>query len=174
MAKKKPKPTAANDLNDYIRYELAQPFMAKTLTAFDKDFHPHPHDRKFWTAVCSPELELSFVVHVAVAGRMRELVGYLITEYTGKSFIEIHRLLVAPHRRRIKVATRLLLTAIAEKPYSANKLIYTVPENDLDTQVFLRASGFKAKAPLVKDAFPGYNHPDGIKFIWREHIDGMA
>lgn len=81
--------------------------------------------------------------------------------------VQITRLLVAPDKRRAKIATRLMLSVKAAMPPMIDKLQFVVPELDLDTQLFLRRLEFKARLPLKANAFPGYENENGISFVWR-------
>jgi hypothetical protein len=82
--------------------------------------------------------------------------------------VTIDRMLVIPEYRRIKVGTRLLLRCISDFPPGVTKLSYVVPEGDLDTQMFLKTAGFKARLPIKENYFPDYQTVNGIRFIWDE------
>jgi GNAT superfamily N-acetyltransferase len=155
-----------NDIKNWVNYYVADEHVARSLYSIDKAFHPHPAGKRYWqTVVASEETKL---VHFAMHIKTRLCLGYLVTQYTGKSAVNIERMLVIPEYRRIKVGTRLLLRCIADMPPGIHKLAYVVPEGDLDTQLFLKATGFKARLPIKENHFPDYQSVNGIRFTWDE------
>jgi hypothetical protein len=166
MPKKRPKPS--NDLDRYVSITVADPFYTKPLAAVDKTYHPHPMPRKWWSNRCAMDMEIDTVVHAAVDGQTKIVLGYIVSSWDGNSrAVTIERLLVSPQFRRSKVATQLLLRVKADMPPITDRLIYVVPELDLDTQLFLKETGFKARLPLKANAFPGYVNENGILFVRR-------
>lgn len=155
-----------NDLKAFINYYIADEHVTRSLYSIDKAFHPHPAGKRYWqNAVTSEDTKL---VHFAMHIKTRLCVGYLVTEFTGKQFVSIERMMVIPEYRRIKVGTRLLLRCVADLPPGVSKLSYVVPEGDLDTQLFLKNTGFKARLPLKENHFPDYQNVNGIRFTWDE------
>jgi hypothetical protein len=122
--------------------------------------------KRYWQGVILDDP--NYLVHYAMHVGSRMCLGYLVTKYTGRQSVTIERMLVSPEQRRIKIGTRLLLRCVSDKPPGAGKLVYVVPEGDLDTQLFLKSTGFRAKLPIKEGHFPGYANPNGIRFIWDE------
>jgi len=73
--------------------------------------------------------------------------------------------------RRIRIASRLLLRVLADKPFTVTKLVYTVPEQDIISQLFLKSVGFEAKLPLRQNASKTTETGVGIRFEWNEVQD---
>jgi GNAT superfamily N-acetyltransferase len=161
LPKRTPKP------EKYISVSGAGEFHTRQIAAFDNRYHPHPMPRKWWSARLS-ELDPDTLVHIAFCDHTRKIFGYAVSYWpiTGKA-VSITRLLVAPDKRRAKIATRLMLSVKAAMPPMIDKLQFVVPELDLDTQLFLRHLEFKARLPLKANAFPGYANENGISFVWR-------
>ena len=65
----------------------------------------------------------------------------------------------------------MLLRVLADKPIEVSRLVYTVPEEDLESQLFLKSVGFIATMPLRRNAFPDTESGIGIKFEWNETAD---
>lgn len=169
MPKKKPKPKPSNDLDRYVSITVADAFYAKPVVALDNMYHPHPMPRKWWSQRLALDLEIDTVVHTAVHGETKIVMGYIVSSWDGQSdSVSITRLLVAPSFRRTKIATMLVLRVQADMPPITNKPTFLVPELDLDTQLFLKDTGFRAKVPLKANAFPGYVNENGILFIRKE------
>lgn len=162
MPKRTPKP-------NYISVACAGEFHTKQLAAFDNRHHPHPMPRKWWSAKLSIDLDPDTLVHIASCDNTKRILGYAISYWpmTSKA-VHVTRLLVAPDKRRAKIATRLMLSVESAMPPGINKLQFVVPELDLDTQLFLRQAGFKARLPLKANAFPGYRNESGIMFVRKE------
>jgi len=162
MPKRTPKP------EKYVSIACAGEFHTKQLAAFDNRHHPHPMPRKWWSAKLSLDLDPDSLVHIASCDHTKRIYGYAISYWpmTSKA-VQVTRLLVAPDKRRAKIATRLMLSVKAAMPPMIDKLQFIVPELDLDTQLFLRHLEFKARLPLKANAFPGYVNENGISFVWK-------
>ncbi len=166
MPKKRTKPS--NDLDRYVSITVADAFYTKPITFMDNKYHPHPMPRKWWSRRLALDLEIDTVVHAAVHGESKLLMGYIISSWDGQSdTVTISRLLVAPEFRRTKIATMLLLRVKSDMPPICSKIAFVVPELDLDTQLFLKETGFRARVPLKANAFPGYVNENGISFVWK-------
>ena len=156
-----------NALGSYINYYVAEENAISALYHLDKDFHLRPAGKRYWQDVVMNDP--AYLVHYAKHISTKVCVGYAVTKYTGKSSLVIERLLVMPEHRRIKIGTRLLLRCVADLPPGIHKMTYVVPEGDLDTQLFLKQTGFKARLPLKENHFPTYSSPNGIRFTWDEN-----
>ena len=157
------------ELVNYVNYRVATPFDLKAIQKLDatnKQFHK---SNKWWQSRLDAGLEAHTVVHVACHIHTRQLVGYVVSTWSAENTLRIDRLLVGDEFRRIRVGTRLLLRVISDKPPTVERMIYTVPEQDLDTQLFLKSVGFKAVLPLREDVFPHTETGIGIKFDWNEN-----
>jgi hypothetical protein len=132
-----------------------------------------PKSDKWWFRRLEFGEETNTVVHVAVHAHTRSLVGYIVTTWATHNTIRIDRLLVGKDFRRIRVGSRMLLRVLSDKPREVSKLAYVVPEQDLETQLFLKSVGFNAKLPLRQNAFPDTESGVGIKFEWIETTDAV-
>jgi hypothetical protein len=161
-------------LENYVNFIQAMPEHARQVANFDAKQHKTPMMLKEWKSLLALE-ETERIVYLAVYGRKDKVCGYVITHATSESSVAIERLLVDPELRRIKIGTRLLLRCKGDLPSNYKRIHYVVPEVDLDTQLFLRAVGFKAQLPIKVGAFPGYTpSEDGIKFTYRIARDSKA
>lgn len=102
--------------------------------------------------------------HGLVAVRGRELVGYVLFESRRKRAV-IDNLAVAPGHRRRRVGSSLL-NALLPRLYEqgCRRVTAAVRETDLPTQLFLRASGFKAHV------LRGYFHDPAEDAYEFEHL----
>lgn len=117
--------------------------------------------------VVNPDMGNIYLAHIAVH-KKTSVLGYVVSRYQGGSTIRIERLLVAPPVRRFKIASRLMVRLVSDKPDEVDRMIFNVPEGDLETQLFLRSVGFKATLPIREGAFPTYSNTNGIRFVWRD------
>jgi len=115
--------------------------------------------------------DMNSVVHVADHKNLRGVLGYAVTTWLTENTIRIDRMMIDGKVRRIKLASRLLLRVLADKPFEVTRLVYTVPEQDITSQLFLKSVGFEAKLPLRQNAFKHTETGVGIKFEWNEVQD---
>lgn len=154
-------------LDSYVDFIMGMPEHARQVANFDAKFHKYPDTLKAWKSIMSIE-EMDIIVYLAVHGKQNRICGYMVTSTGPSNSLLVHRMLVDPELRRLKIGTRLLLRFKGDIVSGVKRINYVVPEVDLDTQLFLRAVGFQAKLPLKADAFPGYAGSEaGIKFTYK-------
>jgi ribosomal protein S18 acetylase RimI-like enzyme len=156
-------------LVNYVNYRVAMPLDLKSIQNLDAINKQVRKSNKWWLARLEQQDEPHTVIHVAAHIHTRQIVGYVVTTWSAENTIRIDRLLVGDEFRRIRIGTRLLLRVLSDKPPSVTRMIYTVPEQDLDAQLFLKSVGFKAVLPLRENAFPHTETGIGIKFEWNEN-----
>jgi len=156
-------------LVNYVNYRVARPLDLRSIQALDATNKQFRKSNRWWQNRLDMDEESHTVVHVAAHIHTRQIVGYVVTTWSSENTIRIDRLLVGDEFRRIRIGTRLLLRVIADKPPTVDRMIYTVPEEDLDAQLFLKSVGFKAVLPLREAVFPHTETGIGIKFEWNEN-----
>lgn len=161
------------ELHNYVNYMVASPVELLAIVQLDQGHYLPAKSEKWWARRLEHGEELNTVIHIAMHIHTRRLIGYIATTWLTHNTIKIERLLVGEDFRRIHIGTRMLLRVLADKPPIVTRLVYTVPEADLDSQLFLKAVGFIAKMPLKYDAFPQTETGIGIKFEWNETRDAI-
>ena len=161
------------ELINYVNYRVATPFDLQGLMQLDIDNDQRPKTPNWWMRRLDQGDEVNTIVHTAVHIHTRRLVGYIVTTWATATSIRVNRLLVGKEFRRIRIGTRMLLRVLSDKPIGVCTLTYTVPEQDLESQLFLKSVGFIAKMPLRVGAFPNTDSGLGIKFEWNETTDAV-
>ncbi len=131
---------------------------------------PHVLDIANGSMTPAPDEEwfLQQLRHRNVIGMVAEvgedIRGYMIYELA-KTYLEISTLAVSPRHRHESVGTQMLDKLKSKlSSHRRNCLQLTVPESNLDTQLFLRVQGFKA-VKVLRGYF-NETHEDGYEFAY--------
>lgn len=166
------------ELRNYVNYRAANPFDLRQILALDYERvdgeeRLPPKSEKWWADRLNDGEALHTVIHIAVHIDTKVVVGYIVTTWLTHNTIRIDRLRVGTNFRRIRIGTRLLLRILSDKPPAVTRLTYVVPEQDLNSQLFLRSVGFIANRKMKHGAFPSTETGIGIKFEWNETLDAI-